>query len=294
MNLPVKRDTLEWHAVSTNTRKSYGGALRRLEHWLNGTPLTDETLASYLRELFDAGKSPKVANQVVAAVRFGEKMGADTIVGRDTRLVLAGFRRQAKSRGRGQAVGLRWENADKIAAQASADGLAGLRDAAMIAVASDALLRTSEVVEIAVTDVSFAGDGSGSLTIRHSKTDQEGKGKVCYLGSGTIDRLRAWLDAADIREGAVFREVRGGRVHGEGLTTRTVARLVKKRSQDAGFSGATGHSLRVGGAQSLASAGASVVQMQIAGRWSSPSMPGQYARKELAARGAVAKLRYGS
>ena len=55
----------------------------------------------------------------------------------------------------------------------------------------------------------------------------------------------------------------------------------------------SGHSLRVGGAQSLASAGASVVEMQTAGRWQSPSMPGRYARGELAARGAVARLRYG-
>ena len=35
----------------------------------------------------------------------------------------------------------------------------------------------------------------------------------------------------------------------------------------------SGHSLRVGGAQSLAAAGASVVEMQTAGRWQSPSMP---------------------
>ena len=35
----------------------------------------------------------------------------------------------------------------------------------------------------------------------------------------------------------------------------------------------SGHSLRVGGAQSLAAAGASVVEMQTADRWQSPSMP---------------------
>ena len=46
--------------------------------------------------------------------------------------------------------------------------------------------------------------------------------------------------------------------------------------------------------QSLAAAGASVVEMQTAGRWQSPSMPGRYARGHLAARDAVAKLRYGA
>ena len=56
----------------------------------------------------------------------------------------------------------------------------------------------------------------------------------------------------------------------------------------------SGHSLRVGGAQSLAAAGSSVVEMQTAGRWLPPSMPGHYARGQLTARAAVAKLRYGA
>ena len=38
----------------------------------------------------------------------------------------------------------------------------------------------------------------------------------------------------------------------------------------------SGHSLRVGGAQSLAAGGASLVEMQTAGRWQSPAMPGHY------------------
>ena len=48
----------------------------------------------------------------------------------------------------------------------------------------------------------------------------------------------------------------------------------------------SGHSLQVGGAQSLAAAGASVVEMQTVGRWQSPSMPAHYVRGQLAARGA--------
>ena len=47
------------------------------------------------------------------------------------------------------------------------------------------------------------------------------------------------------------------------------------------------------GAQSLAAGGASIVEMQTAGRWQSPAMPGHYARGQLAARGAVARVRYG-
>ena len=39
---------------------------------------------------------------------------------------------------------------------------------------------------------------------------------------------------------------------------------------------------------------ASIVEMQTAGRWKSLSMPGRYARGQIAARGAVAKFRYGA
>ena len=49
----------------------------------------------------------------------------------------------------------------------------------------------------------------------------------------------------------------------------------------------------MGSAQSLSAAGAGVVEMQQAGRWMLPDMPGRYARAQLADRGAVARLRYG-
>ena len=83
------------------------------------------------------------------------------------------------------------------------------------------------------------------------------------------------------------------------LTDRDVERNTDKSSLPesaaaVGIEGrVSGHSLRVGGAQSLAAGGASLVEMQTAGRWQSPAMPGHYARGQLAARGAVARVRYG-
>ena len=48
--------------------------------------------------------------------------------------------------------------------------LAGLRDSAMIRLMSDCLLRISEVVAVNVEDIDKV------LTVRSSKTDQEGEG----------------------------------------------------------------------------------------------------------------------
>ena len=59
----------------------------------------------------------------------------------------------------------------------------------------------------------------------------------------------------------------------------------------AGIDRASGHSLRVGAAVSMAQRGASLVAMQQAGGWRSPDMPAHYARQASASRGAVATLR---
>ena len=267
-------------SVSANTRRAYEGALRRLQEWLAGRSLDDATLAEYLAARFEVGHSPAVAGQVVAAVRFYAKLGDQpSPVGPATERVLAGFRREGRARGPGQVVGVRWEQADAAAAVAgSSDGsVRGLRDAALLAVMSDGLLRVSEATALKVADL-------------------EAEGAVQYIGEPTVARVQAWLSAAGITGGPMFQRLdKAGRPRGR-LSTVSIRAIIQRRAAEAGVEGrVSGHSLRVGGAQSLAAAGASIVEMQTAGRWQqSPSMPGRYARGQLATRGAVAKLRYGA
>ena len=93
----------------------------------------------------------------------------------------------------------------------------------------------------------------------------------------------------------MFRRIRrGDHVTSERLTTVSARRIIQARAKAASVEGfISGHSLRVGSAVSLAQAGASVVDMQNAGRWKSPQMPAHYAKAELAERGAVAQFFYG-
>jgi integrase len=160
-------------------------------------------------------------------------------------------------------------------------------------VARDALLRVSEIAALDVADVSLAEQ---TVVIRRSKTDQEGAGAVQFLGKPTVERIRTWLRASGLAAGALFRVVnKSGRVYGERLTARSIRTIITRRARAAGVEGrVSGHSLRVGSAQSLATSGASLVEMQVAGRWESPNMPGHYAQGQLASQGAVAKLRYGT
>ena len=73
-----------------------------------------------------------------------------------------------------------------------------------------------------------------------------------------------------------------------------VTDALKRWAAEAGIEGfISGHSLRVGSAVSLAQAGATVVDMQTAGRWENPEMPTHYAKAKLAERGAVARFKDG-
>ena len=290
-------------SISENTRLAYQGALDRLQAFLQErgqdlAGLTDEQLAEYLTALHRAGASPASASMAAAAVRFlakttGQPSPAGPLSGR----VLAGIRREGKGRGRGQVAGLQWSAADTAAALASNGGqsLAGLRDAALIAVMSDCLLRVSEAVALQVEDLQTETNGTGRLTVRSSKTDQEGAGAVLFVGAPTVSRILAWTRAAAIETGPLFRRVRRGDMIGDAsLSARAARSIIQRRAAAADLQGRfSGHSLRIGSAQSLAAGGASLVEMQTAGRWQSPAMPGHYARGQLAARGAVARLRYG-
>ena len=279
-------------SVAENTRRAYEGVLRQFEN--SEYPATDAGIAAYLSRLYEQGRSAACASLTVAALRFRAKLhGWPSPVGAAATRVLAGFRRLAAERGRGQVTGVSWEQADRVAAMAEQPGnMAGLRDAAIVGVASDALLRVAEIAALDVPDVDLSEQ---MVLIRRSKTDQEAMGVAQFLGQPTTARIRAWLQISNLTDGALFRAVnKSGRVQGERLTARSLRRIIAQRARAAGVNGrVSGHSLRVGSAQSLATAGASLVEMQIAGRWQSPAMPGRYAQGQLAKRGAVARLRYG-
>ena len=136
-------------ALSPTTRKAYAGALRRYDDWLAGRAPSDRLLAKYLDVLFHNGLAPASAALTVAAVRRAVRDLARARhdcaahpVGPVALERLARFRREASERGRGPAPPLLWEDADRMSECAETRGDArGIRDAALIGVASHALLR---------------------------------------------------------------------------------------------------------------------------------------------------------
>ena len=279
-------------SMAENTRKAYQRALRSLTNWLSGRTLSDPLLANYITELHQADKSPATIAQVVAAVKWQFKHQLqETINLPITQATLAGIRREGKDRGRGQVDGLIWQDVERVCIYAETEGtLAGLRDAAMIRLMSDCLLRISEVVAVNIDDLK-----DNTLTLKSSKTDQEGTGETLYVCDPTRNVLTQYRERAGITRGAIFRHIRrGDHIQPTRLNPHSARRIIKKRAAHAGVEGfISGHSLRVGSAVSLAQAGATVVDMQVAGRWKSSQMPAHYAKAEIAERGTIARFKDG-
>ncbi len=104
--------------------------------------------------------------------------------------------------------------------------LIALRNAALIAVAYDTLLRRSELVSLYIGDLQKGADGSGTVLVRRSKADQEGEGAIKYLAPDTMAHVETWLTAAGLEGGPLFRPLtKGGKVGASPLGDREVARV---------------------------------------------------------------------
>lgn len=193
-----------------------------------------------------------------------------------------------------------WAEVESAAsAAARSGGVVGLRDAALLRLGSDGLLRVSELAAVNRADLEPAEDGSATLRrIRRSKTDQAGNGATLYVGERTWNTTRAWIAASGVeRKGPLFVPVRRGgtALVAQRMTTRSARRVIRTRARAVGIEGRiSGHSLRIGSAQELVRAGVDLPGLMQAGRWRSATTAAGYVARELAARGAVARLRYGA
>lgn len=296
LNVDREMASLIQQSIAPNTLKAYHHALKRFHTWLdanglNPDHLTDTIVAKYIAVLYADGKAPATITIVVAAVRWhAANVGGSDVVGELTDKTLTGIRRAGRERGRRQVDGLTWPDVEQVCELAEEDNtIAGLRDSALIRLMSDCLLRISEAIAVNVEDL-----GENALTIRRSKEDQEGNGETLFVGVPTMEVIKKYRKTGNIEEGPLFRRVRrGDRVTRDRLGVNGARIAIKARARAAGVEGLiSGHSLRVGSAVSLAQAGASVVDMQVAGRWKSPQMPAHYARAELSEEAGVARFKY--
>jgi site-specific recombinase XerD len=255
-----------------STRKAYGTDFRIFKAWCDGKgvsslPASPETVAAFLAHETGNGTKPSTLGRRIAAIRYAHKLAhLDTPT--DSEAVKATLRGIRRTFG-----GANVRKAPAVAAKmhsmvaTAPDRLSGLRDRALLLLGFAGAFRRSELVALDVADVAEAKTGL-LITIRRSKTDQEGEGVAIAIAKGDIacpaQALREWLDAAGIETGPIFRPInKAGMVAQERLTDRSVANIVKAYAERAGFDASTfsGHSLRSGFLTSAAAKGASIFKM---------------------------------
>jgi site-specific recombinase XerD len=223
-----------------------------LRHWLDSLPAAPSTVAAYISACADRGdlKAGSIQRRVSAIAAFHAVAGHDSPTANvEVKLTLAGIRRTLGTAQLGKAPIL---TADVAAMLAHIpDRLIGLRDRALLLVGFAGAFRRSELVALDVRDIEFREDGL-KVTIRKSKTDQEGAGQVIGIAGGTklcpVHALEEWLRAAGITDGAILRRVdRHDRIL-ERMKPEAVALVVKRYAAAAGLDPAkyAGHSLRAG------------------------------------------------
>jgi integrase len=132
--------------------------------------------------------------------------------------------------------------------------LQGIRDRALLLIGFSGGFRRSELAQLAVEDIAV---GKRGLTIHlgRSKTDQEGAGRKVGIPYGSdpatcpVRSYAAWLEAAKLERGPVFREIdRHGHVGAQALHKDSVGLIVKRAAARIGLDASryAGHSLRAG------------------------------------------------
>src|SRR5690606_11407069 len=131
------------------------------------------------------------------------------------------------------------------------DSLEGLRDRALLCCGfASGGRRRSEIAAADMRDVRKAGEDGYIYRLEYSKTQQAGATADSTPDKPILGRsaegLEAWLKAAGIEDGEIFRRIWKSRV-GPALLPGSVATIVKRRARHAGLEGDFGaHSLRSG------------------------------------------------
>ncbi len=242
-------------AYAANTERALRADTAVFTGWcaaagLASLPAEPDTIAAFVDAMGDV-KTPATVRRYVASIaachraaRLPNPCGDNAVPGAEAAVPCQGACQA-------QAAPLTRDRVETMLA-AAGDGPRALRNRALLAVAYDSLCRRSELVALQRRDVEEAPHGDGTLTLRRSKTDAEGRGTMRYLAADTMRALRDWLDAARHTYGALFRAVGKGGAVGGPLDPGDIARVFKQMAAAGdgpeAVARVSGHSSRVGAA----------------------------------------------
>ena len=264
----VAHFALAAHAPAT--RRAYAAALRDWEHWTTRharqyLPAQADDVAEYLAAAAGSGLTVSSLLQRVAALAYAHRLAGlpSPTEAPAVRAVVAGIRRELGSRPDRKAPAT-VDALSAMIAQVPVDTPTGRRDRALLLIGFAGAFRRSELCGIDLEHLTETDQGL-VVFVPKSKTDQEGHGREVGILRGILRErcpvlaLQAWLQAAEIDEGPVFRPLSSNGVLGHArLTGGSVARIIKKYAElaDLDPDQFSGHSLRSGFATAALDKGA--------------------------------------
>ena len=227
-----------------------------MERRLRPMPTAPELVGGYLADLGEGYAKSTLRRKVAAIARANQLAGKPL----DTRHpairdVLRGIGRTHGSPPK-RAQALATEELQRLVTVCDYS-LVGLRDRALLLIGFAGALRRSELCGIELEHITWK-PRSLELLISHSKTDIDGTGARIGLPRGQVEAtcpvraLKAWLSAAAIKQGPVFRAIsRHGTLRATPLSGEAVRVIVLKRAALAGIKGTrlepiSPHGLRAG------------------------------------------------
>ena len=257
------------HSKAENTLRGYRADWRDFCGWCEShaaspLPASPETVAAYIAECAGRLKVGSIQRRLNAIAEAHKALGLES----PTHHAMVTNTMKGIRRTKGTAPVQKTPTlTDDIRAMVDATdtGIIGIRDRALLLLGFAGAFRRSELVGLDISDCAFGKDGL-TVTLRRSKTDQDGAGRKIGIPYGSnpetcpVRTVQTWIEQADIADGPLFRSIhRHGRIQPGRLAGADVARIVKKLAVRAGLDPAkyAGHSLRAGHATAAAIAGAS-------------------------------------
>lgn len=260
-------------AQSNATKRAYDADIRHFKQQGGTVPATPAATADYLARFASELSVATLQHRLIAIHRAHVDAGLpsparDQLVKR----TIQGIRRMLGVKQRRVTAIVKDDLLEMVVHIEQQPAMRAARDKALLLLGFAGVFRRSELVALTTEDIARYENGI-ELTIRRSKTDQEGLGRTVFIPYARgkrcpVKALDEWLTVSCIASGPLFVRVsRHDRLVGnQALTPQTVALLIKlyirrMRGEDAARHVA-GHSLRAGYCTEAATAGLQPYQIR--------------------------------
>lgn len=272
-------------AYADGTMRAYSADLKVFAIWcernqMQTFPAQPSTIAAFILHESENRAPSTIKRRLVAIGKIHSLLKLkNPVEDEEVKLSLRRVLRTKRSRPH-QALGLNYELRQRII-DAFPDSLIGKRNRALIAVGYDTLARRSELVSLLHADLKILAAGDGQILIRRAKNDPYGSGRIGYISKPTLELLNAWLEAAEVKDGIIFRATQRNIIKDHALHPYSVNRILKQAARKAALpldtvSELSGHSMRIGAAQDLVSAGVDMLSVMQAGGWKTIHVVSRY------------------